>query len=491
MKKLTALAIALTMLLSFAACNSEDGGTAEVDVTTTTAAVTEAVKDETEVETTTVPEETTTEETTTEPVVEASPVEDFYYWEIDGEIIITGYKGSEAEIIIPAEIDGKPVTAIECYAFQGKKLTDITIPDSVKEFPFASAYRPREDLPNLINGYDLIMTPFDYTDWIEKKREEDPLVIVNNIVVDGRNCSRDVIIPEGVTCIASGAFAYCSTITSVSLPESLEIIGDSAFLGCRRLTDIVIPDSVNKIGCYAFYDCSALENVTFPNNTVEMGEYIFNFDGFDGDDTIPWLENKVAENPLVIVNGNLINGQKCTGDVVIPDSVKSIAPCAFRWSGITSVQLPDGITKIPYGLFGASKIKNITIPDSVTEIDNYAFSGSELTSITIPDSVTEIGNYAFSKSKLTSITIPSSVTVIGYEAFSSCENLTSVTLSEGLKIIGSQAFSMHSKKLTELTLPDSIESVGSFNNCHFDITYKGEIYFPELYDELYAAINGQ
>lgn len=57
-----------------------------------------------------------------------------------------------------------------------------------------------------------------------------------------------------------------------------------------------------------------------------MGDRVFG--GFRVDiyeeTAIPWLNNKIAENPLVIVNGNLINDYNCTEVIVIPDSVKSI-----------------------------------------------------------------------------------------------------------------------------------------------------------------------
>lgn len=545
MKKLTALAIALTMLLSFTACNSEGGGSAEADVVTTAKA--ETVKDETtnaKSEETTAPNETTTEETTTEPVVEANPVEDFEFEEyVDGEITITKYKGSEAEVIIPAEIDGKPVTTIGGGAFQGSSITSVVVPEGVKTIGYGAFCHcsKLEDisLPESIVNIDIgeygqyyssgrdVESPFTGTSWLENKRAENPLIIVNNIVVDGKTCSRDVEIPEEVRVIAGGAFNGCTTITSVKLPDSLETVGDYAFTKCGRLTEIILPDSVNYIGDEAFKGCSALENVMFPNNTVEMGEAVFGniIGGINKEEYFtPWLEKKVSENPLVIVNGNLINGQKCTGDVVIPDSVKSIAQGAFSGavdnkSGIESVQLPNGITKIPYSLFsGCNLLTSVTIPDSVTEIGSWAFAFTTLESITIPSSVKEIGDYAFHGTKLKSITIqngvtkignyafagdnewwcctfesitiPGSVTEIGDEAFSKCKNLKSVTLSEGLKKIGSNAFTY--TNITELTLPDSLESIATdaFYGCKFDITYKGEIYFPELYDELYAAING-
>ena len=56
----------------------------------------------------------------------------FDYINYDGEIIIIGYKGSATEVIIPSEIEGKPVTWIRYGTFTNNaNLTSITIPSSV------------------------------------------------------------------------------------------------------------------------------------------------------------------------------------------------------------------------------------------------------------------------------------------------------------------------------------------------------------------------
>lgn len=57
-----------------------------------------------------------------------------YGYEIldDGTVTITGYTGSETEIVIPSEIEGKSVTSIGDWAFYScTGLTSVTISDSV------------------------------------------------------------------------------------------------------------------------------------------------------------------------------------------------------------------------------------------------------------------------------------------------------------------------------------------------------------------------
>lgn len=60
-----------------------------------------------------------------------TPAEDFLYERNNGEITITGYTGAEREIVIPKEIDGRPVTAIGERAFAHYDLTSVTFPNTL------------------------------------------------------------------------------------------------------------------------------------------------------------------------------------------------------------------------------------------------------------------------------------------------------------------------------------------------------------------------
>lgn len=57
---------------------------------------------------------------------------DFTYDINSGNITITSYQGNSPQVIIPATINGYPVTAIGEGAFQDCSITTVTLPDSIK-----------------------------------------------------------------------------------------------------------------------------------------------------------------------------------------------------------------------------------------------------------------------------------------------------------------------------------------------------------------------
>lgn len=79
----------------------------------------------------------------------------------------------------------------------------------------------------------------------------------------------NIIIPEGVECIASHAFCTCRGIQSVILPQSLKLIGDNAFSG-SSLQEIDIPSQVTIIDEKAFEDCENLQTVTLHEGLQEL-----------------------------------------------------------------------------------------------------------------------------------------------------------------------------------------------------------------------------
>ena len=90
-------------------------------------------------------------------------------------------------------------------------------------------------------------------------------------------------IPNSVTKIGAGAFAFCFSVTGdLTIPNSVTYIGESAFLQCEGLDGtLTLGESVSYIGDWAFRKCShiskAVSLATTPATLgTELGGQVFN-----------------------------------------------------------------------------------------------------------------------------------------------------------------------------------------------------------------------
>lgn len=235
----------------------------------------------------------------------------------------------------------------------------------------------------------------------------------------------EIVLPDSIETIGEYAFHSCSSLASVQFPANLKTIGREAFTRCSKLTEVNLPDSLTAIGTYAFGECpmksivipphvtslggslfdrcEALEEITIPESVTSFGPCVFI--------RTPWLEAKRAENPLVIVNNVVVDGRKCTGQVVIPDTVTALTgQCFYGCGGMTGIEFNSNITDIPTCTFEECGLTEITLPASVAHIGTEAFWGcGNLEKVTIlnPECVIETED--------DSHTFPSKTTICGYE----------------------------------------------------------------------------
>jgi len=160
-----------------------------------------------------------------------------------------------------------------------------------------------------------------------------------------------------------------------------------------------------------------------------------------------------AENPnYTTVDGVLYSKDKsilikypaglAKTEFIIPDTVKSIEPCAYISAyRLQKITIPGSVEVIGYEAFsGSGNLKSVVMGYGVSVIETSAFRGcTNLSEMNIPDSVVEIGSNAFEVCRtLSNVVLPKNLkTPLGSGMFLNCSNLKTITLPDNMKIYSS------------------------------------------------------
>jgi len=389
----------------------------------------------------------------TDPVnASVSMTEDGFVYEIldDLTVMITGYTGTEKDIVTPSEIEGKPVTAIGTEAFRGKPFNSVVISEGVTHIGNSAFYH--------CNTMQEITLP-------------ETLTSLGNLTFAGCSSLKRVTIPEGVTALPDKLFSSCYYLEEVILPEGLLTIGVEAFRNSEHLKEVIIPKTVTSIGELAFGGCNKLTQMEIPDGVTTLGAYAFDY--------CYGLKSVVIGDGVTCIEENTF--ARCTRleRITIGRNIKQIKENAFdRCTALIELELKDLENWLTISLHdpaGASNPLNAN-----TKRKKMYLNGEPLTDLVIPEGCMNIREYAFTLcDSLQKVYIPSSVTQIGKYAFCSCFQLSEIHLhdlkawAEGEEKYSNSASNYVPKRLflngehiTELKIPDGVQVIGADAFAH-------------------------
>ena len=244
-----------------------------------------------------------------------------------------------------------------------------------------------------------------------------------------------------VTNIEGYAFRDVS-LNSITLSESISYLSNNAFY-LSTIDTIYLNSNLSSCGNNGVFSGITAQSIIVGDNVTSIPDYLF-YPGYHSSHLISEL-------------------------IFMPNSqLKSIGNYAFYYFGGYSFETLDltnckKLTNIGDYAFYYCYVIKIEIPGSVNSIGQYAFKDCHrLQNLIFSDNsqLTSIGSYAFNGCRsLTNVTFGdnSQLTSIGDDAFRNCTSLTSVDLGECTKLtsIGSYAFEGCSS-LTSVTINEYV-----------------------------------
>lgn len=255
-------------------------------------------------------------------------------------IRITGYTGSGGDVVIPATINGYPVTEIGSSAFFGK----ITNPDSTLTLSQNIDKLGQGAFMNCTGLSGTIVIPAGLATidiWVFGGDSDISAFSVNAANPDFSSIDGvlfDKTLTRLIRCPPLKTGAY-------SIPSSITLIDPFAFSACGGLTgSLILPSGLTSIEVGVFKDCTGFTgSLTIPDGIGAISEAVFQgCSGFDGTLTLP--------DSLTIIDYFAFTGcSGFTGDLTLPPNLTQIRDAAFQgcsgFNGILTIPASTGTVR--------------------------------------------------------------------------------------------------------------------------------------------------
>ena len=188
---------------------------------------------------------------------------------------ITGYNGTDTEIVIPAMMAGKPVTRIGSNTFKDNtEITSVTIPDSVLRIESGAFQNSMVNTIDLGDGLTYIgQNAFNGSKLVNVTIPNSVTQIDNYSFAMNRNLSSLTINGNNLLTLGDGAFSTTG-LSTIRIPTSLSTIEDWTFSD-TYLSSLTIPANITSIGYFAFGNNADLNSALFEGDAPTMANFVF------------------------------------------------------------------------------------------------------------------------------------------------------------------------------------------------------------------------
>ena len=179
---------------------------------------------------------------------------------------VTDFTGEETQLVIPAEYNGLPVTAVQGQygtgAFARTSITSVVIPDSILEIGQNTFYNCTELVTVTISAGSSLTT-------------------IGNNAFSGCSSLENLYLPAGVENIGESAFNNCGALKEFTVAqgntayrsENGHLIESATNTLIRGGHNAIVPDGVTAIAQAAFRRTSGITELYIPASVVHIGNY--------------------------------------------------------------------------------------------------------------------------------------------------------------------------------------------------------------------------
>ena len=229
----------------------------------------------------------------------------------------------------------------DCSSLQCLKISSSFSSTSTGAFVGASSLT-RVDVPDLETWIGCVFTTYaaSYGQYPFSVSQNGHLYINNTEIID-------LVIPNTVTSLGQGAFAYFVSIESISIPSSVTSIGNSCFVGCNSLTEITIPTTVDSLGNSVFSGLSGLTSITVGASVI--GNNCFQ--------SSPNISSITLLEGVTSIGYSCFNGLRLPTELTLPSTLTTIAGAAF--ANMRGLQTMVSLATTPPTITGAQVFANV------------------------------------------------------------------------------------------------------------------------------------
>lgn len=318
----------------------------------------------------------------------------------DGEAYISGYNGvCPDKFTLPNTIGNFKVAGLKKNIFSDN-VKEIIVPDGYKSIVISDSYG--ENLSNIKNTLEKISLPSTLTKFsvnfigFTKLTE---ITIPGSVkeICDSqfKDCVNleNIYLNNGLEKIGTRAFWGCVKLNDIKIPETVVHIGGEAFRDCDSLKNMVIPNSVRTFGCSdekrrrgsaVFFMCDNLETVVLSDNIKYLGSSSI---GGHGELALcPKLKSVYIGNSIDEFQSSpgaytgVLGGSEELKILILPEGLKSIGSGNLKNSiNLEAIVLPKSFSQTQYNLTENSPFYLDNDRDAVQPLPKlfiYGYKGS-------------------------------------------------------------------------------------------------------------------